>query len=291
MAHVLQGLCELDDHCTVTSIDGTSAYDLVSRAAMLDGLLNRVGGKALPFVRMFYGSPSSYMWEDAEGVEHTIRQGEGGEQGDALMPLLFCLGQHSALEAVQEDMREGEFLFAYLDDIYIVTRPERVGPVYASLREHLQSFARIRIHGGKTQVWNRAGVRPPVCVVLERIAQADNPNARVWRGSQDSDLVPGQQGITVLGTPLGNAAFVESQLEICSQLGSFSCTVPRLGRIICCGWSNPRQSLSTPGPTTTASGSVCAPFCTSVRTCHLTPGAQRTCPFSLEVLGCAARAE
>ena len=29
--------------------------------------------------------------------------------------------------------------------------------VYASLREHLQSFARIRIHGGKTQVWNRSG--------------------------------------------------------------------------------------------------------------------------------------
>ena len=214
VAHVLQGLCELDDPCTVTSIDRISAYDLVSRAAMLDGLLNRVGGEALPFVRMFYGSPSSYMWEDADGVEHTIRQGEGGEQGDALMPLLFCLGQHSALEAVQDEMREGEFLFAYLDDIYIVTRPERVGAVYASLREHLQSFARIRIHGGKTQVWNRGGVRPPVCDVLERIAQAENPDARVWRGSQDSDLVPGQQGITVLGTPLGTAAFVESQLEM-----------------------------------------------------------------------------
>ena len=28
---------------------------------------------------------------------HTIPQGEGGEQGDPLMPLLFCLGQHPAL--------------------------------------------------------------------------------------------------------------------------------------------------------------------------------------------------
>ena len=35
VAHVLQGLCELDDQCTVTSTDGISAYDLVSRAAML----------------------------------------------------------------------------------------------------------------------------------------------------------------------------------------------------------------------------------------------------------------
>ena len=97
------------------------------------------------------------MWEDDDGVEHTIRQGEGGEEGDALMPLLFCLGQHSALEAVQDDMREGEFLFAYLDDIYIVTCLERVGAVYASLGEHLRSFARIRIHGGNSSVEPRWG--------------------------------------------------------------------------------------------------------------------------------------
>ena len=31
-------------------------------------------------VRLFYGSPSTYTWEDAEGVEHLIPQGEGGEK-------------------------------------------------------------------------------------------------------------------------------------------------------------------------------------------------------------------
>ena len=49
---------------------------------------------------MFYGTPSEYLWEDATGTVHTIPQGEGGEQGDALMPLLFSVGQHSSLEAV-----------------------------------------------------------------------------------------------------------------------------------------------------------------------------------------------
>ena len=43
-------------------------------------------------------STSSYLWEDSAGTVHTIRQGEGGEQGDALMPLLFAVGQHSVLE-------------------------------------------------------------------------------------------------------------------------------------------------------------------------------------------------
>ena len=101
IAHTLQGLTELDPRATVVSIDGISAYDQISRAAMPSGLLDvEGGGQALPFVWMFYGSPSSYIWEDSCGVAHTIRQGEGGEQGDALMPLLFSLGQHRALDPV-----------------------------------------------------------------------------------------------------------------------------------------------------------------------------------------------
>ena len=48
---------------------------------------------------------------------HTIDQGEGGEQGDPLMPLLFSLGQHGAKEAVQRRPRDDERMLAYLDDI------------------------------------------------------------------------------------------------------------------------------------------------------------------------------
>ena len=59
------------------------------------------GSEALPHVRLSYGQPSRCLWEDESGNVHHIHQGEGGEQGDALMPLLFSLGQHSALEAVR----------------------------------------------------------------------------------------------------------------------------------------------------------------------------------------------
>ena len=41
-----------------------------------------------------------------------------GKQGDPLMPMLFCIGQHLALAAVAQNLREGERLFAYLDDLY-----------------------------------------------------------------------------------------------------------------------------------------------------------------------------
>ncbi|OLP88256.1 hypothetical protein AK812_SmicGene30452 [Symbiodinium microadriaticum] len=45
----------------------------------------------LPFVRLCYGAPSTFVWTDDEGVSHLVSQGEGGEQGDPLMPALFAL--------------------------------------------------------------------------------------------------------------------------------------------------------------------------------------------------------
>ena len=129
------------------------------------------------------------------------------------MPLLFSLGQHRALEAIQSELHDEEFLFAYLDDIYAVVPPERVGAVHTSMQQHLWEHSRIRVHSGKTQVWNRGGVRPNVCDVLERIARAADPDARVWRGSGDTDLLEAQQGMKVLGTPLGHPSYVEAYLQ------------------------------------------------------------------------------
>ena len=188
IAHALQGLCDVDPNATIISIDGIGAFDQISRAAMLEGLMNvEGGGQAIPFVRSFYGSPSSYLWEDSSGITHTIPQGEGGEQGDPLMPLLFSLGQHAALQAIDSDLNDNEFLFAFLDDVYIVTTADRVGEVYKSLNKHLWDFSRIRINGGKTQVWNAIADRPDFCDTLERIARAQDPDARVWRGSEHGD--------------------------------------------------------------------------------------------------------
>ena len=80
---------------------------------MLEGLLRVEGGSsALLFVRMFYETPSECFSDDATGTVHTIPEREGGEQGDALMPLLFSVGQHSFLENVGAQLRNGEHLFA-----------------------------------------------------------------------------------------------------------------------------------------------------------------------------------
>ena len=108
IAHALQGLAEMDPRATVMSIDGISADDLISRQAMLQGLRDVPGGSsALPFVSMFYGTESRYLWEDSDGGIHSIVQAEGGEQGDAMMPLLFGPAQGSGARPIPAQRRRG----------------------------------------------------------------------------------------------------------------------------------------------------------------------------------------
>ena len=135
---------------------------------------------------LFYSTPSKYLWEDDEGVRHTIHQGEGGEQGDALMPLLFCVGQHAAFEAMQRGLNPDEKLLAFLDDLYLVSLPERVGAMHNLAQHELWTHCRIRVHGGKR---------------LEPIRTQTRPTARVWRGSEVPTV---EQGIKVLCTPIGH---------------------------------------------------------------------------------------
>ena len=139
---------------------------------------------------------------------HRIPQGEGGEQGDAL-PLLFCLGQHRAPDSAQRQLCDGERLLAFLDDIYLATPPARVGPAYTAAQQKLWIHAGIRVHTGKTKVWNR-GIRPVVCNVLERIARVGNPQAVVWTGS---GIPSHKQGVKILETPLGHPDFVAAHLQ------------------------------------------------------------------------------
>ena len=212
VAHVVQTLTSQDRSATILSIDGVGAYDSISRRAMFRGLMDMVDGeKLVPFVRLFYNSPSTYIWEDDVGEVRHVCQGEGGEQGDPLMPLLFSVGQHRAMVSVQAALFEGERLFAFLDDIYVVCSPSRIGEVHALIQRHLWELTGIRVHHGKTKIWNSGGVKPPAAVVLTARAHVDHPTALVWRGDPMLDV--SKQGLNVLGVPVGHPQYVEAQLD------------------------------------------------------------------------------
>ena len=122
------------------------------------------------------------------------------------MPLLFSLGQHRALVASQARLRDGERLFAFLDDVYIICAPDRAGDVHKILQEELWRHAKIQVHHGKTKMWNRSGTTPTGVEELTASARVVDPDAVVWRG--DQGLPTHAQGFKVLGVPIGHPDFV-----------------------------------------------------------------------------------
>eukprot|EP00973_Karenia_brevis_P049835 6920257-Karenia_brevis.AAC.1 len=60
------------------------------------------------FVQLFYGEASEAIWQDAELSTHTTTQGDGGEQGDPLMPAFFCLGLRDSLATAYTHFHSNE---------------------------------------------------------------------------------------------------------------------------------------------------------------------------------------
>ena len=115
VSHVLQTLLEMDENSTLLSVDGVGA----SCSTCPTGT---------NFFLSFASStvPHPLSCGRTRWGRSTSSQGEGGEQGDPLMPLLFCLGQHRGLCAVVERLGPREHLVAFLDDVYVVTVQEQL---------------------------------------------------------------------------------------------------------------------------------------------------------------------
>ena len=148
----------------------------------------------LLFVRAVCSRPSCYKWRDSSRTFHDIHQHEGGEQGDPLMPLLFSLAIHDALQRLKEGLFPRELLFAFLDDVHVVCSPNKVRAVFDLLARELSEHAGIQLNEGKTRVWNRAGMRPP---------HVEDLGPEVWN----------EEGVKILGTPIGSDRFNEAVTE------------------------------------------------------------------------------
>ena len=79
------------------------------------------------------------------------------------------------------------------------------------LQEELFQHSAIRVHLGKTKLWNQGGVVPSGAAALTAAARISDPDATVWCG--DQALPTSEQGIRILGTPLGHPDYVRAELS------------------------------------------------------------------------------
>ena len=115
------------------------------------------------------------------------------------------------VHTITQDEGGTESLLAFVADVHTVSMPERSCDIHRLLEESLWVESGIRVHEGKTQVWNATGERPG-CERLQRAAVLADPAAVVWRGS--AALPSHRRGM--LGTPLGHQDFVCAQLVMLS---------------------------------------------------------------------------
>ena len=99
----------------------------------------------------------------------------------------------------------GALVFAYLDDIYVVCRPEAVRDCFGIVQEVLQRVCHIDIHLGKLAAWSRQEALAPDGVNDLRPSTTAE-EAPVWK----SNLPRHQRGIKIVGTPLGTPEFISA---------------------------------------------------------------------------------
>ena len=104
------------------------------------------------FVKLLQKSIHVLLGGHHGGVHHLLR-GEGGKQGDPLMPIV----QSWTTCGIGGHLREvdGERLLAFLDDLYVVLTPKRTVAVHNILREMLWQHAKVRRFGRNSNGFSR----------------------------------------------------------------------------------------------------------------------------------------
>ena len=108
------------------------------------------------------------------------------------MPGLYSLGQHEALQEIQHRLHPDDVVVAFLDDIFIITSPDRARAAYDIAAEVMPRRIGVQFQSSKTRAWCRRPLPAP-----PGIAEL---GADVWR----SDRPPNERGLRIVGTPVGS---------------------------------------------------------------------------------------
>ena len=232
VGHLIRASTDANPTLIVLSVDGIGAYDHVYRSAMLGRLLHMPAARTiLPFVRLSYGSNSSYTWmtkDDSALSRKSKEESKGTRSCHCFSPLAFKARLNKWPHPWSKEnicaLTLTMSTFSVLQNAWFLCT---------------SCSARCLAHQGKTKVWNQAGRAPE-----------DELGPEVWR----------PQGLKILGTPIGTPEFVSQimneRIEDERRFWETILSVPDLQ----CAWqllvqsANPRanHSLRTMPPSCTA---------------------------------------
>ena len=139
------------------------------------------------------------------------------------MPALFAIGQHSALVSADSKLQnlmvthsanwvEEQYfkplLFAFLDDLYVVTVRDIARAAFDVVTSEVENIAGIKTNLGKLQLYSEAGGScPPGFDDFQAHRAIDSP---IW--TMDAPQLE-NRGIVVLGSPLGSVEFCKAHAD------------------------------------------------------------------------------
>jgi len=208
----------------LVSIDAENAFNAIARQAVYDGIAgvasvpyNRgavgVGEafappnplyKHLRTVDAYYGSTARLQHLPRCAVSPVVIEGTAGvQQGDVLGPSLFASGLHPTLVRVAEE-HEDVMVVAYADNAHLVGPLDKVLPAVSQLIAGIQDDLSLRVNLSSSWVfcwdWLGRGV-------------TGLPGDFVKRFPALAALPVVQEGVKILGVPVGTPDYVSRTLE------------------------------------------------------------------------------
>lgn len=208
VAHAVVTALESDRHNVALSVDCENAFNTLDRSAMFAAVKARMP-ELLPVVQWAYGAGTPLHIVGAPAGTAPIWSQRGVRQGDPAGPLLFGLTLQKVLEAVVT-VAPGAPPVSFLDDITVVGKTAAAARAWDQLcgdgPDSLQAVG-LKVRPDKCGVYGGSGL-PANQRYVAALAAALGVKHR-------------RHGFSVVGVPIGNEGFVQSELgnraqKICS---------------------------------------------------------------------------
>ena len=199
LVHSVRILSERNEGFVVVKIDMRNAFNEVSRAAIIEVMMNEPSLKHLAWHTAVVLAP-------AHGLEHGGKiwgeADEGETQGDPEAAPFFCLAWHPFVRVLDATLQQvGGMARFGMDDGYAVGPPEVVFPALERFTRDVREVCLLEWQRSKTEVFTWSGVLP-----------AQTTPGLVRAGA----LVNGvfESGFLCYGVPIGADNYVRHMLEV-----------------------------------------------------------------------------